>query len=150
MPYILGAIAILLGLAFLVRLVKDNARKVDGGVSPLYVTGLVAGLGVAGLLAMMGRLPAALFVLIVVAGFSWADRMARRLRPRPDPGPLPPGPQVMTRAEALEVLDLREGASEPDIQEAYKRLMSKVHPDLEGSGWLAAKLNQARETLLKP
>ncbi|HRC27165.1 MAG TPA: DnaJ domain-containing protein [Alphaproteobacteria bacterium] len=54
----------------------------------------------------------------------------------------------MTRAEALEVLGLREGASEPDIQDAYRRLMARVHPDLEGSGWLAAKLNQARDTLL--
>ncbi len=149
MPYLLAALAALFGLAFMVRLVRANARKADGGVSPLYITGLVAGLGVAGLLAAMGRLPAALFILMVVAGFSWADRFARRIRPRPDPGPAPVG-SVMTRAEALEVLGLREGASEPDIQEAYRRLMARVHPDLEGSGWLAAKLNQARDTLSSP
>lgn len=147
MPFLLYGIAAAFGLMFLLRLMRANARKPDGGVSPLYLTGLVAGLGVAGLLAMMGRFPAALFILAVVAGFSWADRFARKIRPRPDVGPASMS-AVMTRAEALEVLGLREGASEPDIQDAYRRLMARVHPDLEGSGWLAAKLNQARDTLL--
>lgn len=145
MPYILAGLAALFGLVFLFRLIRSGARRGDGGISPLYVTGLVAGLGVAGLLAMMGRLPAALFILILVAGFSWVDRLARKIRPRPEPGPVSEG--TMSRAEALEILGLSEGASDMEIQEAYKRLMSRVHPDLEGSGWLAAKLNQARDVL---
>lgn len=146
MPYILAGLAALFGLIFLFRLIRESARRADGGVSPLYVTGLVAGLGVAGLLAMMGRLPAALFILIVVAGFSWADRFARRIRPRPDTGP-DAAQTTMTRAEALEVLGLSDGATAQEIQDAYRRLMSKIHPDLEGSGWMAAKLNQARDVL---
>lgn len=54
----------------------------------------------------------------------------------------------MSRTEALEVLGLEEGASEADVNEAYKRLMGQVHPDKGGSDWMAAKLNTARKTLL--
>lgn len=55
----------------------------------------------------------------------------------------------MTRAEALEVLGLSEGASRDEVQAAYKRLIRRVHPDAPGgSGYLASKLNQARQTLL--
>ncbi len=34
------------------------------------------------------------------------------------------------------------------IREVYHRLMLKIHPDKGGSAYFAAKLNQARETLL--
>ena len=55
----------------------------------------------------------------------------------------------MTRAEALEVLGLAEGASREDILAAYKKLIRKVHPDAPGgSGYLASKLNQAKQTLV--
>ncbi|MBO6503216.1 MAG: DnaJ domain-containing protein [Kordiimonadaceae bacterium] len=55
----------------------------------------------------------------------------------------------MTRAEALEVLGLEDGASKSEINEAYRRLMGQVHPDKGGSDWMAAKLNAARKTLLE-
>lgn len=57
------------------------------------------------------------------------------------------GTDSMTRDEALEVLGLEDGASERDINDAYRRLMSQVHPDKGGSDWMAAKLNAARKTL---
>lgn len=53
----------------------------------------------------------------------------------------------MSRAEALSVLGLEEGASEEAILDAYKNLMKRVHPDKGGSGYLAAKLNQAKDVL---
>jgi hypothetical protein len=53
----------------------------------------------------------------------------------------------MSRAEALSVLGLEEGASKEAILDAYKTLMKRVHPDTGGSGYLAAKLNQAKDVL---
>lgn len=60
----------------------------------------------------------------------------------------PASGENMSRAEALEVLGLKDGASEGEINEAYRRLMGQVHPDKGGSDWMAAKLNAARQTLL--
>lgn len=54
----------------------------------------------------------------------------------------------MSEEEALAILGLQRGASADEVQAAYKRLMVKVHPDQGGSGWLAAKLNAARERLI--
>ena len=55
---------------------------------------------------------------------------------------------IMRRAQALEVLGLEEGASEEAIVDAHRRLMQKCHPDRGGNDYLAAQLNQAKDTLL--
>jgi curved DNA-binding protein CbpA len=54
----------------------------------------------------------------------------------------------MTRAEALSVLGLAEGASEEQIRAAHRRLMQSAHPDRGGSDWLASRVNEARDLLL--
>ena len=55
----------------------------------------------------------------------------------------------MTREEALEVLGLRPGASTADIRAAHLRLMRAAHPDSGGSDWLASRINQARDVLIR-
>jgi len=54
----------------------------------------------------------------------------------------------MTRGAALEIFDLREGATSADIRAAYLRLMQQVHPDKGGSNFFARQLNEARDLLL--
>ena len=56
-------------------------------------------------------------------------------------------PMRMSRGEALEVLGLDERATREDVQREYRRLIKRLHPDLGGSTYLTAKLNEARDVL---
>jgi hypothetical protein len=83
---------------------------------------------------------------------AWLDRLDPDWRAAEAAGP-PPGAGgstggKMTREEALAVLGLAEGAGEPAIRAAHRRLMRAAHPDQGGSDWLAARINQARDVLL--
>lgn len=53
----------------------------------------------------------------------------------------------MSREDALDVLGLKEGASEKDIRAAYRKMMKKHHPDNGGSAYLAARINEANDVL---
>jgi len=89
-----------------------------------------------------------LLVLLVAILFVMVLRTFRPELPKTSAAPKPASPR-MTRAEALEVLGLSEGATREEMQAAYKALIRKVHPDAPGgSDYLASKLNQAKQTLL--
>lgn len=82
---------------------------------------------------------------------AWIERTHPDWREQWNAGARPAGQSSsakMTRAEALAILGLKEGASADDIRAAHRRLMKGAHPDLGGSDYLAAKINEAKELLL--
>ena len=56
---------------------------------------------------------------------------------------------VMSRTEALDVLGVDENADEVAIRAAHERLSRLVHPDHANTAYLAKKVDQARDTLLR-
>lgn len=61
----------------------------------------------------------------------------------------PKAHHVTEVGEARKILELGAGASEEDIKAAHKRLIQKNHPDAGGSKYLASKINEARDILIK-
>ena len=105
-------------------------------------------------------LPVAALVALVGGGMTalggWRDKMLGdsglgNLDEEPDINAAPPPamPGQMSASEAREVLGVSNEAEQDEIEKVHRRLIGQIHPDKGGSNYLAAKINQARDTLVK-
>lgn len=62
---------------------------------------------------------------------------------------VPPRAEGMTDNEARSILGVTAYATTTEINTAWKRLMSRAHPDQGGTQGLASRLNAARDHLLR-
>lgn len=56
---------------------------------------------------------------------------------------------AMSKEEAALILGIEQSATEQEVKAAYKKMMVKLHPDQGGNDYLASKLNEAREVMLR-
>lgn len=147
--FIAIVILILLTISWVRSKPKELRRKawLQAGLIALALAMLF--LAITGRMHWLGALIAGLLPFVKSA-FPWLLRLLPFLRARRQKQQNTPKPQGnLSRQEAYEVLGLKEGATKEEILAAHKRLMQKAHPDRGGSDWLAARINSAKETLLK-
>ena len=76
---------------------------------------------------------------------AWRDHVEAN---RDDRHGVAPGSGAMTKEEAYQILGLEAGATAADIRKAHRRLMQRLHPDIGGTSFLAARINEAKDVLL--
>jgi hypothetical protein len=131
--------------AFLSMTLHHDSGRMTGSVKAGQFAGRdLATLTLAELLALLQECQAADADSVALLE-AWLDRAHPDWRAEPA---AEPRSGAMTRAEALEILGLAEGADEDAIRAAHRRLMRSAHPDQGGSAWLAARINAARDFLL--
>lgn len=129
-----------IGLWTLIRLGRHGERRgrAQWRVAATLFSAVLIGAGA--LVAFRGAwLPA---VGLIGAGL-WLT-FASRLRA------VPPRSEAMSETEARSTLGVAAAATPQEINTAWKRLMTRAHPDQGGTEGLASRLNAARDRLLKP
>ena len=148
MPFfLLGILALLVLMGALGAFSRAQVASVRQlGMWVLALGGLLLAV-----LLLFTRGPAGLTTLVLLGPLLWSwvgqARQGAATRPPGAGARAAPGGR-MTREEAWQVLGLKPGASEAEIRAAHHRLMRAAHPDVGGSDWLAARINQARDALL--
>ena len=113
--------------------------------------GAMLGIALVGsFIAAKGRLIIGIPMLLIAARHFFRRKPSIR-----DGGDSPRRVPIRLEAERTDVADARAllglplDFKEADVQDAYRRLMTRVHPDAGGTDALAQKINDARALLLR-
>ncbi|MGC8477052.1 MAG: hypothetical protein ACP5NP_11925 [Acetobacteraceae bacterium] len=140
LPLLLGILAL---AAFLGGLRAFERARVISWTGLLRWTGTLGALALVLMLVLTGRELPALGVAILVGPALWGW-----WQPAPA-GPRPGSNGAMNRAEACAVLGVPPDARPAEIRAAHRRAIRAAHPDAGGSTAQAARVNQARDVLLR-
>ena len=157
---LVGIVALAIILWFIHKYVQANPR---GMAWLLQRGGGIALLLAATFLTVRGELIVALPLFLTAFGLlGWMPRLSLGNSDRGGAGRgedaqrgadarqrAAPGAGKMTEEEAYQILGLQPGASAQDIGQAYRALMKKLHPDQGGTTYLAARINEAKDVLLR-
>src|SRR5205809_520316 len=118
----------------------------------LKTGGGLGALAAAGLLGVRGRLdiaiPLGLTGLGLLGWLPWSIP-GFAARTQKSAGQVSRVRSAFMEVEAYQILGVEPGASAEDIGRAHRALMKKLHPDQGGSTYLAARVNEAKEVLLR-
>jgi hypothetical protein len=143
MLYVLLGVAIFIALIWAGRRARPFLIKRELRI----ISSVIGGAAMAGgaLAALRGAWIPGVIVAAVGAALVFSGRTGFIAAEAPPAGKAP-DPAI---AEARDILGVGPNATREEIQAAYARLIRAVHPDAGGSSGLAARLNAARDTLLK-
>ncbi len=147
----LGLLALLLagvGAGWLLwRLARSGSAS--GARNVTMLKGVVW-LGLAAALFAAKLWPLAFMVLIAAGGVAaiemWRDRAVEEREATSGRASAPA--KIMDVDEAAALLGVARDASAEEIKAAHRKLIANTHPDHGGTDYLAAKINEARDTML--
>ncbi len=146
MIYYFFVLLILVGVVIAILMAKLPSKQAANLLR--WVLG-VGGLLVGGLLTIRGLAVAGIPMIGAALGFLGVA-MGRKPSGRSGGGSSAPPPKTgMSEEEARAILGVGPDADEETIRKAHRTMMKKVHPDQGGSDALAAKVQEARDVLLK-
>jgi hypothetical protein len=148
----LGAIALILAASAAGWLLWRSAKgPAAGDKRNVTILKGVVFLALAAALFAAKLFPLAFMVLVAAGAVTaieiWRDRAIRTEQAADAKARIPK--VAMQPEEAASVLGVAVDASPDDIRAAHKKLIAQLHPDKGGTDYLAAKINDARDVLLK-
>ena len=149
-------LAIILGIVlvawWMLGMPDLRSAKVRAKFLPQF--GAAALFGLAFLAVMRGHYEAAIPMAIFAAGLIgkshfFPGQNQTNTAQGPQQNQTPPPSTQMSAREAYEILGLPDGAGREAVKEAHRRLIKELHPDRGGSAYLSAKINTAKDMLLR-